>query len=255
MDIYFEETMEFTNKVAIVTGSASGIGSETALLLGRRGASVVLADIQTDKGNGILEQLRKEGIKANYIETDVTNVREIEDLCTFTIENYSSIDILVNSAGITKLTSIPDISVEEWNRVLSINLTSTFFCSQKVLEYMKKQGGGRIVNIASSAGRVGGVAVGAHYSASKAAVICLTKSLAQYGAKYKIHVNCVSPGPTATPMTKDWDESTSNVLKEKIPLGRFGTPEEIARAICFMASEEAGFITGATLDVTGGLVM
>jgi NAD(P)-dependent dehydrogenase (short-subunit alcohol dehydrogenase family) len=150
---------------------------------------------------------------------------------------------------------VPDITPEEWDRLLAVNLRSTFFCSQQALRSMCPRGYGKIVNLASAAGKLGGVAVGAHYSASKAAIICLTKSLALYAAPYRVNVNCVCPGPTATAMTDAWGDRINSAFAERIPFKRYGTPEEVSEAICFLASDRAGYITGETMDVNGGLVM
>lgn len=247
--------MEISGKTALITGGAGGIGFSTAKLLGEYGVTVVLTDILEDQGRDAAKELEDLGIETAFIPSDLTDQDSIDALFSSVIERFGCLDILVNSAGVTSLTPIPEISEEEWNRVLSINLGSVFFCSQRALKSMRKQKSGKIINIASNAGRVGGVAVGAHYSSSKAGIICLTKTFALYGAPFGITANCVAPGPIDTPMTECWDETTSKTLIERIPLHRFGKPEEVGEAICFLASDKASFITGATLDVNGGIVM
>jgi 3-oxoacyl-[acyl-carrier protein] reductase len=247
--------MEFTGKVAVITGAASGIGRQAATLIGERGASVVIADVQEKMANDVVENLKARDITAQFIKTDITNIDHIRALFSETISTYKKLDILINCAGIGRLTRVPDITPEEWDLVLAVNLKSAFFCSQEALKYMCKRKVGKIINIASAAGKIGGIAVGAHYSASKAAIICLTKSLALYAAPFNITVNCVCPGPTVTPLTDEWGEELNTSFANKIPLKRYGTPDEIAEAICFLASDRANYITGETLDVNGGLVM
>ena len=249
--------MDFTNRVIVITGAAAGIGLETARLMAGGGGTVVISDIQEQAGKRAVEELnalhREEC--AHFIRTDVLIIADLSRLIDETISRFEKIDVLVNCAGIGSLSKVPDITQAEWDKVLNINLRSVFFCSQEVLKHMCPRKSGKIINIASAAGKIGGVAVGAHYSASKAAIICLTKSLALYGAPYNINVNCVCPGPTKTQLTDSWGEELNRDFAAKIPLKRYGTVTEVAHAICFLASAEAGYITGETVDVNGGLVM
>ena len=247
--------MDFTGKVAIITGGASGIGQAAATLLGTRGATVVLADIQEETAQNVATDMRDQGINVDVIKTDMTDIADIRSLFSHTIALHQKTDILVNCAGIARLTSVPDITPEEWDLVLAINLKSVFFCSQEALRYMCEKKYGKIVNIASVAGKMGGINVGAHYAASKAGVICLTKSLAMYAALYNVNVNSVCPGPVATPLTDKWGTERNTELAKKIPLKRYGAAEEVAEAVCFLASDKATYITGEILDVNGGLVM
>jgi 3-oxoacyl-[acyl-carrier protein] reductase len=247
--------MDFKGKVAVITGGASGIGRATAERLGRDGAIVVLADVQEVTGRQAAEDLTAKQIKAEFHKTDVSQADEIRALISGTVSRHDSIDILVNAAGIMQATTIPELTPEEWDLVLAINLKAAFFCSQLALKHMIAKKYGKIINIASASGKTGGVAVGAHYSVSKAGIICLTKSLAQYAAPFHVNVNCVCPGPVKTPMTDLWDLEVSQEFAEKIPFKRFGTPEEVAEAIAFLASDRARYITGETMDVNGGLVM
>lgn len=247
--------MEFDERVAIVTGGASGIGGCTAATLGERGAKIIIADVNEERSRCAVEELKEKNIEAESILTDVSDVAQIKNLIAKTISLYGRIDILVNCAGISKLTKILDMEPEEWDLVLSTNLKSTFFCSQEVLRYMLKARYGKIINLASAAAKIGGVAVGAHYAASKAAIICVTKSFALYAAPYNVNVNCVCPGPTVTPLTDEWGEQINTSFREKIPLRRYAQPQEVAEAICFLASPKASYLTGEILDVNGGLVM
>ena len=186
---------------------------------------------------------------------DLTDIDQIRTLISAIHKKYQHIDVLINCAGICRETSVPDIKPEEWDLVMTINLRSVFFLCQEVLKVMTPRKSGRIINIASAAGKVGGIAVGAHYSASKAAIMCLTKTLALYAAPYQIQVNCVCPGPVETDMTASWSDEVNVAFKERIPLKRYATPEETAEAILFLASNRAKYITGEILDINGGLIM
>jgi 3-oxoacyl-[acyl-carrier protein] reductase len=170
------------------------------------------------------------------------------------LQMWERIDILVNNAGICPLTPLLEISADEWDRVLAINLKGAFLCSQAVIPLMRRQGAGKIINIASSAGQMGGIAVGLHYSASKAGTLSLTKSLARLLAP-QIQVNAVSPGTTESEMTRGWDEAAIGNIVRQIPAGRLGRPSDVAAAVLFLASDQASFITGQTINVNGGLVM
>ena len=173
-----------------------------------------------------------------------------------TVEHFGGLDILVNNAGICPLTAFAEISAEEWDRVLAVNLKGAFLFCQAALPHLRRSGRqGRIINIASVAGQMGGVTIGAHYAASKAGLIGLSKSLAQLLAADGVTVNCVAPGTTETDLTDSWSEAARDAVREKIPLGRFAQPDEIAEAVCFLATDRAAFITGATLDVNGGLYL
>ncbi|MBL7076397.1 MAG: SDR family oxidoreductase [Kiritimatiellae bacterium] len=165
------------------------------------------------------------------------------------------IDVLVNNAGICPRTPLPEIGEEEWARVLSLNLGAGFFLSQVCIEVMMTAGSGAIINMASMAGRMGGIAVGAHYSASKAALICLTKTMARHGASRGVRVNAVAPGVIDTSMTSVVDDAAKTKLLDSIPLGRFGSPQDVAAAVLFLSSQDAAYITGTTLDVNGGQLM
>lgn len=241
--------MHHPNRVAIVTGSESGIGYAVTEVLLANEYIVVGADL-----NNRNTPHERSG-NFTFVPTDVTSTRELDSLFSSTINRFGRLDALVNSAGVTGLDTIYEITDESWNRIIDVNLKAVFFTSQKALTIMTDQGFGKIVNLSSNAGKSGGKAVGAHYSASKAGVICLTRSLAQYAAEFGVHVNCVAPGPTRTPMTDEWEEQVSRSLIGKIPLGRFAEPSEIAEAIMFLLSEKSDFITGETLNVNGGLLM
>jgi 3-oxoacyl-[acyl-carrier protein] reductase len=167
---------------------------------------------------------------------------------------FGSVDALVHCAGVMSTTLVMEIGVQEWERVMRIKLGATFFCAREALRYMCRQGLGRIVTISSSAGKAGGLAVGAHYAASKPGVICRTKTLAQFATPYHVLVNSVCPGSTRTPMAAAWSPEMQEALKAKIPLGRLAEAHEVAGAVCFFLSPLADFITGEILNINGGMV-
>jgi 3-oxoacyl-[acyl-carrier protein] reductase len=247
--------MQFRNMTAVITGGAGGIGKATAYILGSEGAEIVISDKDKGACDAALKELTDAGVKAHAIIADLLSHDAIKNLCEEVISQYGNIDFLVNSAGITTQTKIPDITWDEWNLLLNVNLRSVFFCSQEALKYMIKERWGKIILLSSAAGKIGGVTVGAHYAAAKAGIICLTKSLAKYAAQYNITVNSVCPGLIATDMTAAWGEETNEAFRQSLPLKRHGTPEEVGETIKFLLSDKADYITGETVDVNGGLYM
>jgi len=247
--------MEFSGKVAIVTGAAGGIGLATATLLGEQGATVIGCDFQEERLAQAQKTLQSRNIEMAAVKADFKNIDDIKKVFSKAKDEFKQIDILVQTAGVCYSTSVPDITPEEWDHVCAVNLKSVFFAAQEALKIMCPQKSGKIINISSASGKSGGVAVGAHYSATKAAVICLTKSLALYAAPFGVNVNCVCPGPIKTAMTDVWGDEINKSFAEKIPFKRYGTPQEVADAICFLASDRARYITGETVDINGGLIM
>jgi len=243
-----------SGKVAIVTGGARGIGLEIGRRLARAGACVALADVDADRARRSADELRSEGYDAIPVEVDVSDRAQVERMVRSVLDRWGRIDVLVNNAGICPMTAVEDVTVAEWDWVLGINLKGAFLCSQAVIPGMRRQRSGKIINIASSAGQMGGLAVGVHYSSSKAGLLGLTKSLARILAP-DIQVNAVAPGPTASQMTSGWGQDVIEGLIRQIPTGRLGRPADIAAAVLFLASDEADFITGQTLSVNGGLLM
>lgn len=233
---------EFSGKVVLVTGAAGGIGGSLLKAFGSLGAKVCSTDIVPL------------GIE-RFTQGDISDPDFTAEWISSVIRAEGRIDILLNNAGICPRTGLMDVSVEEWKRVLDVNLTSVFVLSQLCMKQMISQKSGAIVNLASLAGKVGGIAVGAHYSASKAAIACLTKTLARHGAPYGVRVNAVAPGIVDTDITKSAKPEQIASFNETIPLGRIASPDEIAGPILFLASSAASYITGATLDVNGGLLM
>jgi 3-oxoacyl-[acyl-carrier protein] reductase len=240
-------------RVALVTGAARGIGLATARALAQRGASVALVDIDGRALDGAATAC---GRNAIALESDVSHLAEVQSAVDTTAGRFGALDILVNNAGICPLTPFAEIPEDEWDRVMAINLKGAFLCCQASLPYLRRSGRrGRIINIASVAGQMGGVLVGAHYAASKAGLIALTKSLARLVAPDGVTVNCIAPATTESDLTAAWPEALRAQVRGQIPLGRLATPEEIAEAACFLAEGGAAFITGATLDVNGGLYL
>lgn len=247
--------LNLQDKVAIVTGGARGLGKSISKALAGERVKVVIADLNGYGAKRAANEIAGCGLNAVPFMADVTKAQDLNRLVTETIARFRRIDILVNNAGICPRTSFSAVSEEEWDKVMAINLKSVFLLSQKVFPYMKRQKFGRIINIASAAGKIGGMQVGAHYAASKAALICLTKTIALYGAKHGITANAVCPGVIGTEMTLNISRKKINRYKMQIPLGRIGSPEDVAGAVLFLVSEQAGYITGETTDVNGGLVM
>ena len=248
--------MRFEEKVAIVTGGGQGIGKAVARGLASEGASVVISDINPEIAHKTAEEVEESyQAKALAVKTDVKKRDDIHSLVAFAESEFGRIDILFNSAGICKRIDIQDISEEEWDEMIDINLRGVFLCSQAVMPIMKRQQQGRILNMASLAGKVGGIAVGAHYSASKAGVICLTKSFARALGPHGITVNALAPGPVDTAMIQDWPPEVREDMARQSPLGRIAQTEDIVEPALFLLSDAARHITGATLDINGGILM
>lgn len=238
-------------KVSIVTGGASGIGAATVLQFVKEGSKVVFADINTEKGKAFEEELRKSGAEVLFVKTDVTKEDQIENLVAKTVETFGKLDILFNNAGIGIIGASHEMSFDAWHKVISINLDAVFLMAKYAIKQMLSNGGGSIVNTASILGHVG-QAQTAPYAASKGAVVNLTRTLALEYAKENIRVNAVCPGYIETPLLEALDEEMKNHLVSLHPIGRLGRAEEIAKAVAFLASDDASFVTGANLLVDGG---
>ena len=247
--------MELNGSVAIITGAGGAIGEATARLFAKEGAAVVLADVRKEGIEEIARQVREGGGKASAFTLDVSDEKDVVALVGSTVEKFGGLDILVNNAAISMTTPILDIEAADWDRVLAVNLRGVFLLSREAFRFMKTRGKGKIVSMASASAKIGGLVVGAHYAASKAGVICFTKSLALQAAPFGINVNAVCPGPTKTPMTDAWGENANQDFAAKIPFKRYAEPGEIAEAILFLASERSRYVTGEILDVNGGLIM
>ncbi|MCE5340868.1 MAG: SDR family oxidoreductase [Planctomycetaceae bacterium] len=240
------------NKVALVTGAAQGLGKSIAASLHEEGAIVVRTDINFEKA-AIVALMDNERLYDYKI--DVSKQAQVFQLVNAIVNRFGKIDILVNNAGICPRTEFGKITEQEWDQVLAVNLKSVFMLSQAVLGQMKQKCYGKIVSIASAAGKIGGAQVGAHYSASKAGVICLTKSIALNAASFGINVNAVCPGVINTEMTASISQEKIDKYNDMIPLGRIGVPGDVANAVLFLVSDVTNYITGEIIDVNGGFIM
>jgi len=247
--------MKLKDKVAIITGSARGIGKAIALRFAREGAVVVVNDVDFERAKEVVHQIKSQEGQALAVRADVSNQKEVEKMINSVYSKFGRIDILVNNAGIIKRGTIEDHSYEDWDKVIAVNLRGTYNCSKTVVSIMKKQGYGKIVNVSSVAGKVGDIASAPSYGPSKGAINTLTKSLARELAGYGICVNAVAPHAIETEMSSEWSEEKRREIISQIPLKRLGRPEEVAAAVLFLASDEANFITGEILDVNGGYLM
>jgi len=245
---------ELTSHVALVTGASQGIGRACALELATRGATVVLCARSEEKLAAVRDEITAAGGKAEVFKMDVTSEDDIKTVIKSVIEKLGKIDILVNNAGITKDTLLLRLKRADWDVVVNTNLTSAYLCTQAAISSMMKQRWGRIINITSVNGQLGAPGQ-ANYAASKAGLIGLTLSVARELASRNITVNAVSPGYIETSMTEELAPELKEVFLKSVPLGRIGTPKDVAHAVCFLASEQAGYITGHVLNVNGGLLM
>jgi cyclopentanol dehydrogenase len=244
------------DRVAIVTGARRGMGRTHSLILARAGAKVIVSDISKEDCQKVVKEIEKEGGEAIAIKCDISKKKEVEDMIAQTIEKWGKVDILVNNAGIVEFKSFFDLSEEEWNKTLDINLKGYFFCSQVVAKEMKKQKSGVIVNIASVAMGQQGIGMKniVHYCASKGGIVAMTEALAVELAPYNIRVNAIAPGIIDTPMVDPIknDPESMNAMIEKIPMKRPGKSEEISNAVLFLASDENSYMTGSTVVIDGG---
>ncbi len=244
----------FEGKTAVITGAARGIGQAIALDLASKGADIVICDLKSEWLEETAEAVKKTGRKVLCQELDVTNHTATQTAFQEIASEAGSIDILINNAGITRDGLLLRMSEADWDAVLEVNLKGTFNCTKAVARIMMKQRSGAIVNIASVIGLMGNPGQ-ANYSASKAGVIAFTKSVAKEMASRNIRVNAVAPGFISSKMTDALPEDMRESVITMIPLKRFGKPEHVASAVSFLASEEADYITGEVLNISGGLVM
>ena len=244
-------------KTAMITGAASGIGRATSLLLSEAGANIAVLDIDDERGWAVADDIIKQGGQAIYVRCDVTSASDCQQAVARTIQEYGEINILFNNAGIIRRASVLDTSEDEWDLVMAVNVKSIFLLSKLVIPYMENAGGGVIVNTSSGWGVVGGKNA-VSYCASKAAVVNMTRAMALDHGSQNIRVNCICPGDTDTPMllneARQLGQAEGDFLEEAAhrPLGRIGTPEDIARAVLYLVSDASSFVTGTVLVVDGG---
>ena len=246
--------MKLQGRVAVVTGGARGIGKAISLQLGQAGARLAVVDILKDVAETTAAEFRGQGLDAKAFAVNVTNCDDVAKVMDDVVAAFSKVDILVNNAGITRDGLIIRMKDSDWDAVLAVNLKGTFNCTKAVARHMMKAHYGRIVNIASIVGVMGNAGQ-ANYSASKAGVIGLTKSSAKELASRNITVNAVAPGYIQTEMTEKLTEEARRAFLDHIPLARAGTPEDVARVVCFLVSPDADSITGQTIYIDGGMVM
>ena len=249
--------MRFKDKVAVVTGGASGIGAATARGLSDGGARVVVADWSSENLQKMETEMKQEGRPFLGLKIDVSQEKEVRAMVDQTVSRFGGIDLLVNNAGISpkhrgKKQNLWEMSVEEWDRVMAVNIRGVFLCCHFAIPRMIERGGGAVVSLSSQAAKAGSVITGSHYVISKAGVIGLTKILAREVAPHKIRVNAVAPGRIDTPMIWDVPVEVNELIRKSIPLGRLGKAEEVADPILFLLSDAASFITGVVIDINGG---
>jgi 3-oxoacyl-[acyl-carrier protein] reductase len=241
-------------KVAIITGGAQGIGKATVEKFLKEGAKVAVWDVDSENGQKLESEMKNDGFEIIFQKVNVVDAAEVEAAVQKVMEQFGKIDVLVNNAGITRDATLKKMTAENWQQVIDVNLTGVFNCGQAVAQRMLEAGSGRIINASSVVGLYGNFGQ-SNYVATKSGVIGMTRVWARELGRKGINVNAVAPGFIATEMVQKMPENVINMMKEKTPLGRLGTPEDIANSYVFLASDDASFINGATLSVDGGIVI
>jgi 3-oxoacyl-[acyl-carrier protein] reductase len=241
-------------KIALITGGVQGIGRSTAELFARHGATVILWDVNEEKGKAAEQEFVARGEHAAFYRVNVANLEEVQSAVKMAVERFGRIDILINNAGITRDATLLKITPEQWQQVIDVNLTGVFNCAHAVAPQMVEQGYGRIINASSVVGLYGNFGQ-TNYAATKAGVIGMTKVWAKELGRKGVTVNAVAPGFIGTDMLLTMPEKVLQGMRDKTPLQRLGTPEDVANSYLFLASDEAAFITGAILSVDGGVTL
>jgi 3-oxoacyl-[acyl-carrier protein] reductase len=244
-----------SRRILLITGGAKGIGFQIALRFASEGDDVIICDADEEAGHAAVRTLKEKNLSTLYLKTNVAQSDSVSDSIKWVKQQFTGIDILVNCAGILDVGSIEDLDENLWDKVIDVNLKGTYLVTQAAIPCMIGRPNGRIINISSLAGRMGGLRTGLAYSASKAGMIGLTKAVARMVAKHGITVNAIAPGTTNTEMATQFSENDMEAILAAIPLSRLVETEEIAEAVFFLASEKAGMITGTVLDINGGVYM
>ena len=242
------------NKIAIITGAADGLGKAGAEVFTNEGATVIIWDVNEEKGKETAEEISTKGGNAEFQKVDTSNFQEVEKAAADIYSKYGKIDILINNAGITRDASLKKMTTDQWDQVIAVNLTGVFNCTKVISQYMLEKGYGRIINTSSVVGLYGNFGQ-TNYAATKAGVIGMTKTLGRELGRKGITVNAVAPGFIATEMVAAMPENVLDAMKAKIPIGRLGDPKEIALAYLYLASDEAAYINGTVLSVDGGMTL
>ena len=242
------------DKVAVITGGADGIGKATALRFSAEGATAVIWDMNEEKGTKLCEEIRSEGGKADFFKVNVADYQQVESTTAEVLAKFGKIDILINNAGITRDASLKKMTPELWQQVIDVNLSGVFYCTKAISPFMADRGYGRIITTSSVVGLYGNFGQ-TNYVATKAGVIGMTKTWARELGRKGVTANAVAPGFISTEMVALMPENVLASMREKVPLGRLGKPEEIASAFVFLASDEAAYVNGAVLSVDGGITI
>jgi 3-oxoacyl-[acyl-carrier protein] reductase len=246
--------MRLEGRVALITGGANGIGKETAFTFAREGAKIVVADFSDAAGQEVVAQLKEQGTEALFIKVDVSNRQSVDAMVETVMLTYGQIDVLVNNAGITQDAMLSKMTVDQWQKVIDVNLSGVFHCTQAVLPHMVAQGRGKVINTSSVVGVHGNIGQ-TNYAATKAGVIGMTKTWAKELGRKGICVNAVAPGFIETGMVAKVPDKVIQQMIDKVPLQRLGQPSDIANAYLFLASDESNYVTGTVLEVNGGIVI
>lgn len=246
--------MRLQSKVAVITGAANGIGLTAAEVFAREGAKVAMADFNVEQGVARAEELREKGYDVTFFQVNVAERNSVDEMVSKVRETYGNIEILINNAGITRDAMLSKLSAEDFQKVLDVNLTGVFHCTQAVLPSMIENGRGKIINTSSVSGVYGNIGQ-TNYAATKAGVVGMTKTWAKELGRKGINVNAVAPGFIETGMTAKVPEKVLEQMKSMVPLARLGKPEDIANAYLFLASDESNYVNGTVLHVDGGIMM
>lgn len=244
--------MSLDKKVALVTGAGRGIGRAIAVMLAKEGADIVVNDMDSDSAEQTAQMIHSIGAKTLLSGANIVERSEVQMMFDSIKNQFNRLDILINNAGITRDNLLIKMTEEEWDQVMAVNLKGVFNCTQLAAKMMTEQNAGKIVNVSSASGQMGNIGQ-VNYATSKAGIIGMTKTLAKELARFNINVNAIAPGFIDTPMTSQVPDKVKNRIKASIPLNRFGQPEDVAKAVKFLASEESDYITGQVIACNGGL--